>query len=667
MPRRQRPRRVGQRVERRASISGARAASASRWRATVARVAARDRPGQRARAAPSAAQFSRLARASGAAWRRSTPTEREQPLGERLERDEEVRRDARGGVVERAVGLGDRERLEAGPRGELAGERERVRRRAGDRGAGARAARSGPAPGVSVISGCSEKRSRVRCERVERRARPRSGRRPARRQRRARAARSRRRGRARITTSASGGGGSPRPSGGPARRARRERAAEAAAADDRDARGQVGCRSSARSSSRIGIPVATSGWCCGLRPSRCGDGVAHSVARHADAELGTRRRRAVRALRLSDATASERREALKELLMEARGCTRCAELAATRTTVVFGAGNADADLMFVGEAPGANEDLQGLPFVGAAGKLLETLLGEIGLSRAEVFIANVLKCRPPGQPRPATGRDRELHAVPGPPGRAGPAARDLHARQLRDQAAARRPGRDHAACTAAPRCARSAPTRRACTRSSIRPRRSTRRARSRRCARTSSACPALLALPPRAPRRRRRGAAAPRSRRRARAGGAPRPRRARGRRRAAGAVLSGATRDDGARDRRAGGAPRRPARALAARAARPATSCTCVGELGAGKTTLVRGACRALGVTVAGHEPDLRDRAPLPRAAGGLRRRAPRPLPARRPRARGSRPPRRLPRRRTRSRSSSGRRDGAAELGAAAR
>jgi DNA polymerase len=101
--------------------------------------------------------------------------------------------------------------------------------------------------------------------------------------------------------------------------------------------------------------------------------------------------------------ASERREALKQLLVEARGCTRCAELAATRTSVVFGAGNADADLMFVGEAPGANEDLQGLPFVGAAGKLLETLLGEIGLSRAEVFIANVLKCRPPGNRDPRPG------------------------------------------------------------------------------------------------------------------------------------------------------------------------------------------------------------------------------------------------------------------------
>ena len=86
--------------------------------------------------------------------------------------------------------------------------------------------------------------------------------------------------------------------------------------------------------------------------------------------------------------------------MAARQCTRCAELAATRTSVVFGAGNADAELMFVGEAPGANVDLQGLPFVGAAGRLLEQLLGEIGLSRAEVFIANVLKCRPPGNRDP---------------------------------------------------------------------------------------------------------------------------------------------------------------------------------------------------------------------------------------------------------------------------
>jgi uracil-DNA glycosylase len=102
-------------------------------------------------------------------------------------------------------------------------------------------------------------------------------------------------------------------------------------------------------------------------------------------------------------TAQARRDDLKALYEEARGCTRCAELAATRQTVVFGAGNADADLMFVGEAPGATEDKLGLPFVGQAGKLLEQLLGEIGILRADVFIANVLKCRPPGNRDPQPG------------------------------------------------------------------------------------------------------------------------------------------------------------------------------------------------------------------------------------------------------------------------
>src|SRR4051795_12570300 len=98
--------------------------------------------------------------------------------------------------------------------------------------------------------------------------------------------------------------------------------------------------------------------------------------------------------------AEERREALKAVYEQARGCEKCPQLAATRTTVVFGSGNANADLMFVGEAPGANEDKQGLPFVGQAGKLLERLLGEIGLERSEVFIANTLKCRPPGNRDP---------------------------------------------------------------------------------------------------------------------------------------------------------------------------------------------------------------------------------------------------------------------------
>ena len=100
-------------------------------------------------------------------------------------------------------------------------------------------------------------------------------------------------------------------------------------------------------------------------------------------------------------TAEARREQLKEVFKEASVCTRC-PLSETRTNVVFGAGNANADLMFVGEAPGANEDKQGLPFVGQAGKLLDKLLAEIGLERSQVFIANVLKCRPPGNrdPRP---------------------------------------------------------------------------------------------------------------------------------------------------------------------------------------------------------------------------------------------------------------------------
>jgi uracil-DNA glycosylase len=102
-------------------------------------------------------------------------------------------------------------------------------------------------------------------------------------------------------------------------------------------------------------------------------------------------------------TKEERREALKAVYHQAKGCAKCPQLAATRTTVVFGNGNADADLMFVGEAPGANEDRQGLPFVGQAGKLLDTLLGEIGMARSDVFVCNTLKCRPPGNrdPHPA--------------------------------------------------------------------------------------------------------------------------------------------------------------------------------------------------------------------------------------------------------------------------
>jgi uracil-DNA glycosylase len=98
-------------------------------------------------------------------------------------------------------------------------------------------------------------------------------------------------------------------------------------------------------------------------------------------------------------SAEERREELVELYKEAAGCLRC-PLHKTRTKVVFGAGNADADLMFVGEAPGQQEDVQGLPFVGRAGKLLDQLLEEVGFDRGDVFITNVLKSRPPGNRDP---------------------------------------------------------------------------------------------------------------------------------------------------------------------------------------------------------------------------------------------------------------------------
>ncbi len=101
-------------------------------------------------------------------------------------------------------------------------------------------------------------------------------------------------------------------------------------------------------------------------------------------------------------TAAARREQLLAVYREASSCTRC-PLSATRTKVVFGSGDADADLMFVGEAPGAEEDRQGLPFVGRAGQLLSELLAGIGLRRDDVFITNVLKSRPPGNrdPQPA--------------------------------------------------------------------------------------------------------------------------------------------------------------------------------------------------------------------------------------------------------------------------
>jgi DNA polymerase len=96
---------------------------------------------------------------------------------------------------------------------------------------------------------------------------------------------------------------------------------------------------------------------------------------------------------------AERLARFERLAEEASGCTRC-RLAEGRTQVVFGVGDPTADLMLVGEAPGFHEDKQGYPFVGQAGKLLDRLLEGIGMTRGDVYIANVLKCRPPGNRDP---------------------------------------------------------------------------------------------------------------------------------------------------------------------------------------------------------------------------------------------------------------------------
>ena len=93
-------------------------------------------------------------------------------------------------------------------------------------------------------------------------------------------------------------------------------------------------------------------------------------------------------------TNSEKQKKWEELEEKCRSCRRCS-LSETRTNVVFGAGSRDAKLMFVGEAPGEKEDLSGIPFVGAAGKLLDKYLYAVDIDREDVFIANMLKCRPP--------------------------------------------------------------------------------------------------------------------------------------------------------------------------------------------------------------------------------------------------------------------------------
>jgi DNA polymerase len=99
-------------------------------------------------------------------------------------------------------------------------------------------------------------------------------------------------------------------------------------------------------------------------------------------------------------TVEQRKAALAALAQRVAGCTRCAALASTRTQTVFGTGALDPELCFIGEAPGADEDRLGEPFVGAAGQLLNRIIAACGMKREEVYICNILRCRPPGNRTP---------------------------------------------------------------------------------------------------------------------------------------------------------------------------------------------------------------------------------------------------------------------------
>lgn len=118
-------------------------------------------------------------------------------------------------------------------------------------------------------------------------------------------------------------------------------------------------------------------------------------------------------------TAEDRRQALALLSQAVTQCQKCPELVATRTQTVFGVGPIDVELCFVGEAPGGDEDRQGVPFVGQAGQMLNRIITACGLKREEVYICNILKCRPPGNRTPKADEcqncrdflDRQLQLV----------------------------------------------------------------------------------------------------------------------------------------------------------------------------------------------------------------------------------------------------------------
>ena len=103
----------------------------------------------------------------------------------------------------------------------------------------------------------------------------------------------------------------------------------------------------------------------------------------------------------SQCSLSERKDLLQSLSARVAACTRCDELAHTRTQTVFGVGNPQARIMFIGEAPGADEDRQGEPFVGRAGQLLNKIIEAMKLTREEIYICNILRCRPPGNRTPS--------------------------------------------------------------------------------------------------------------------------------------------------------------------------------------------------------------------------------------------------------------------------
>ena len=111
-------------------------------------------------------------------------------------------------------------------------------------------------------------------------------------------------------------------------------------------------------------------------------------------------------------TVEQKSEGLLKLAEVVSRCQRCAELADTRRQTVFGVGSPDARIMFVGEAPGADEDRQGEPFVGAAGQMLNRIIEACGFKREEIYICNILRCRPPGNRNPPAARSRQLSRVP---------------------------------------------------------------------------------------------------------------------------------------------------------------------------------------------------------------------------------------------------------------